>query len=261
MAFKLLLADESITIRKVVTKVFSRDNFEVATVENHDDAISAARDFQPDVVILSSDLPGLDLNRGVASISNSAASKNIVILMGNRGDNLDETQSIKLGAQGFVYKPLDNRILKRVIEQLLIQPTIKAPAAKSTAETAKADSLSAETISAPDIPEFTAETIDQRAEILLDLFESYFNENMVVITDTMTKALAPRIAADISSRIIERLEITDLPKQIMAMTKGIVNDLVPQIAERVITREIESIKAEALRLLEAEEDDNDDDSV
>lgn len=259
MGLKMLLADDSITIRKVVTKVFTGEDFEVATVENHDDIWPAAKKLHPDVVVLSADLPGLDLDKDVREISELSKPANAVILMGQRGNGLDMEKSLDLGARGFVYKPLDNRELKKTIHLLLQQPTVKSPPAKPTAsKKGEIPEGTPASVIAPVIPEKAGESMDQRAEILLDLFESYFSENMVIITDTITKALAPRIATDISSQIIENMGITELPKQIMNMTKGIVNDLVPQIADRVISREIENIKAEAIRLLEAEEDDDDD---
>ncbi|HPQ39883.1 MAG TPA: response regulator [bacterium] len=258
MALKLLLADDSITIRKVVTKVFTGDHYELATVETHEDFFGVAKKLQPDVVIVSADLPGLDLTSDLKKIADLSSPNPTLILMGQRGNGLNIEESQKLGAQGFVYKPLDNRELVRTIELLRQQPTVKSTPAKApsrkSAELAPGTPAS---VIAPMIPDTAGETMDQRAEILLDLFESYFSENMVIITDTLTKAMAPRIAGDIASQIIEKLGITELPKQIMSMTKGIVNDLVPQIAERVISREIENIKAEAIRLLEAEADDED----
>lgn len=257
MALKLLLADDSITIRKVVTKAFAGNDYEVATVETHEDIVGTMEKLHPDVVIVSADLPGLDLDTDIEQLVNLSAPSNAVILMGQRGNGIDAETSLKLGARGFVYKPLDNRELKKTIEKIFQQPTVTEKAAK------KAGSKSAElaegtpdSVIAPVIPKAAGESMDQRAEILLDLLESYFSENMVVITDTITKALAPRIAADVSSQIIESIGITELPKQIVSMTKGIVNDLVPQIAERVITREIENIKAEAIRLLESEDEDD-----
>jgi len=244
MGLKLLLADESITIRKVVMKVFSKPDCEVASVENHDEILVAAKRLQPDVVLLSANFPGINLAEDISKIAKLSSHPNSIILLANRGNGLDDQKSMKLGAGGFVYKPLDNRELQKTIDLILNNEPDEAKSSKSASPKT----------AAPVIPSASSEGIDKRAEILFNLFESYFNENMVVLTDTMTKALAPRIAAEVSSRIMESVEMTELPKQIMTMTKGIVNDLVPQIAERVINREITSMKEEAIRLIEAEED-------
>lgn len=257
MSIKLLLADESITIRKVFQKVFSENEYEIAWIGRHDEILESVKNLKPDFILLSDTFPGVNLETDIKEIASVSTHPRSVIVMANHGDSIDSETSALWGAAGVVYKPLDNRILKSTIDDLLrpeIQPDVMSA---GTAQTrVQSAGTTASRLHIPDTP---AETVDQRAKILFDIFESFFNENMVVLSDAMTKTLAPRIAADISSRIIEHLQITDLPKQIMKMTKGIVNDLVPQIAERVVAREIESIKAEAIRLLE--EEDIDDDNV
>ncbi|MCD4655875.1 response regulator [bacterium] len=253
MGLKLLLADESITIRKVVLKVFSNPDYEVASVKNHDEILKAAKRLHPDIVLLSANFPEIDLTEDIAKIAKLSSQPNSIILLGDRGNGLDPEKSLELGAGGFIYKPLDNRELLKTIDSILGKTPEKSDTIQSPVEENKQNAILS-TI-APVVPDTTGQDIDKRAEILFDLFESYFSENMVLLTDTMTKALIPKIAADISSRVIESLEMTELPKQIMTMTKGIVNDLVPQIAERVISREIASIKEEAIRLIEAEDDE------
>jgi len=244
MGLKLLLADESITIRKVVMKVFSGADCEVASVENHDEILVAAKRLHPDVVLLSANFPGVNLAKDIGKIAKLSSQPDSIILLGNRGNGLDPEKSRELGAGGFVYKPLDNRELQKTIDAILTKEADDSKPAES--DVAKAIT--------PMIPEKTGQDIDKRADILFNIFESYFNENMVVLTDSLTKALVPKIAAEVSSQVMENLGMTELPKQIMTMTKGIVNDLVPQIAERVINREITSIKEEAIRLIEAEDD-------
>lgn len=256
MALKLLLADESITVRKVFCRTFGTENFEVAWVDPPEEIIDTVKKIQPDFVLLSDNFPGLNLENDIRTIAGLSSQPRSVILMSHRGDILNQEKSIELGAGGFILKPLDNRVLIKTIDDLLLKNTEKAAGTFPPATAAGDVSAPAVSSSRITIPGYTGETVDQRARILCDIFESYFNENMVLITDSMTKALAPRIASEISSRVIEHLGITDLPKQIITMTKGIVKDLVPQIAERVISREIESIKTEAIRLLEEEDEDN-----
>ncbi len=259
MALKLLLADESITIQKVVRRAFGNDNFEVAWVDQPEEILEAVKKVQPDFVLLSDSFPGIDLETDIKTIAGLSSQPHSVILMGNHGNGLDLEKSLLMGASGFVFKPIDNRILAKTIDDLLLQGTQTTAASQPQIQPQSQTTAPVPAVASSRLPilAYTGESVDQRARILFDIFESYFNENMVMITESLTKTLAPKIAAEISSRVIEHLGITDLPKQIMTMTKGIVNDLVPQIAERVISREIESIKAEAIRLLEAEDEDED----
>lgn len=255
MSIKLLLADESITVRKVFQKVFGQNDYELAWVDRDDQILESVKNMKPDFVLLSENFPGVNLQVDIKEINSVLATPLSVIVMANYGESIDTETSILWGAAGLIHKPLDNRILKNLVDTLHLQMT--QPIEKYAAINSSPD-LSAKRSSKLQIPETQVDKLDQRAKILFDIFESFFNENMVVLSDAMTKAIAPRIALDISSRIIEQLQITDLPKQIMKMTKEIVNDLVPQITERVVTREIESFKTEAFRLLESEDysDDN-----
>lgn len=245
MAIKLLLADESITIRKVFQKTFSEDEYELAWIDRHDNFYDSLKRLKPDFLFLSDTFPGLELNTDLPQINQKLPSSSQVIVLGNRSDISRINESVSESIAGLVYKPVDNRIVKDLLDSILNkkkQPDTKTEKEKLT------------------VPSEKHETVDQRAKILFDIFESYFNENMVTLTDSLTRSLAPRIATDIASKVIEHLEITDLPKQIMTMTRGIVHDLVPQITERVVAREIESIKNEAIRLLE-DADENESDNV
>jgi DNA-binding response OmpR family regulator len=245
MAIKLLLADESITIRKVFQKTFSGDEYELACIDRDDDLFDSLTRLKPDFLIVSDNFPGMEPNIDIPKISDNASMTCSVILLGNRSDGSTVKKSRPEGVSGFVYKPVDNRAIKNLLEELLNKKR-------------KPDSKPLE--GKRDIPPGKNESVDQRAKILFNIFESYFNENMVALTDSLSRTLAPKISADIASKVIEHLEITELPKQIMNMTRGIVHDLVPQITEQVIAKEIESIKTEAIRLLETA-DDNETDNV
>ena len=51
MGKKLLLADDSVTIQKVVGISFANEDIELITVDNGDDAVARAREERPDVVL------------------------------------------------------------------------------------------------------------------------------------------------------------------------------------------------------------------
>lgn len=258
MPIKLLLADESITVRKAFQKIFDQNDYEVTWIDRDDQILESVKNMKPDFVLLSDNFPGIDLQADIKEITSTLSTPLSVVVMANHGDSIDLETSVLWGAAGLIYKPLDNRILKNMIDTLHLQMMQPVENIEKSGRKNLDTHPGAKPTATLHLPEIQTDKLDQRAKILFDIFESYFNENIVILSDAMTKAIAPRIAKDISSRIIEHLQITDLPKQIMKMTKEIVNDLVPQITERVVTREIESFKIEAFRLLESEDynDDN-----
>ena len=60
MGKKLLLADDSITIQKVIELTFSDEDFEVVTVSNGRLAIERVQEVRPDIVLCDIIMPGID---------------------------------------------------------------------------------------------------------------------------------------------------------------------------------------------------------
>ncbi len=60
MAKKILLADDSITIQKVVRITLADGDYELDAVDNGDDAVSKAKEILPALVLADVVMPGLD---------------------------------------------------------------------------------------------------------------------------------------------------------------------------------------------------------
>ncbi len=58
MAKKLLLADDSVTIQKVVGISFASEDVTLITVDNGNDAITKAQESRPDVILADVVMPG-----------------------------------------------------------------------------------------------------------------------------------------------------------------------------------------------------------
>ena len=58
MPKSVLVADDSVTIRKVVGLVFATEDFTITAVDNGLDAISKAREIVPDLVLADVAMPG-----------------------------------------------------------------------------------------------------------------------------------------------------------------------------------------------------------
>ncbi|HET6364380.1 MAG TPA: response regulator, partial [Nitrospirota bacterium] len=87
MPVKLLLADKSITIQKVVEMLFSGREYEVVCVSDGENALSEASRVAPDVVLADVDLPRIDGYNFAARIKQiPALAQTPVILMMSRDD-------------------------------------------------------------------------------------------------------------------------------------------------------------------------------
>ncbi len=268
----LLLAEESITIRKVVNIVFRKKSVNVSVVSNRKELFAASQSLNPDIILISSTFPDLRLSEDLALLSKSSNNHSKpIILLAHRGEGLDAKKARSLGATSLLFKPLDNRELLRIVEKILSgekealaeelpqQPTVRtrepAPAAKQPPPQPVnvTESLQPPSVKLP------TGTPEERARVLMEIIESYLNENVVLLTNALAKNLAPKIAPEVASRIMEEIDLTQLPGQIMELMKGIIQDLVPRLAESLISREIEQLKNEAVRLMEMEEEEFRDD--
>ncbi len=131
MRKKLLLAEDSVTIRKVFDLVFARSDISVIAVDNGDDAVRLVGEIAPDLVVVDVTLPGKD-GYAVASAlreDNSTRHVPVLILSGTLAP-FDEERFKACGAKGVVYKPFETRELVETVEGILEKAGV-APAAPS----------------------------------------------------------------------------------------------------------------------------------
>src|SRR5579871_3165639 len=60
MSRKLLVADDSVTIQKVIKLALSSEGYDILTVSEGKEAIRAIQEEKPDVVLIDVSLPGAD---------------------------------------------------------------------------------------------------------------------------------------------------------------------------------------------------------
>ena len=118
MAKTILLADDSVTIQKVVELTFmEQEDFEVHAVSTGDEALAQLPGLQPDLVIADVNMPGADgyevCRRSKASYPNIP-----VLLLVGTFEPFDEAQARAAGADGFLKKPFDSQELLRQVESL-----------------------------------------------------------------------------------------------------------------------------------------------
>jgi CheY-like chemotaxis protein len=56
----LLLADDSVTIQKVVAIVFAGEDYRITAVDNGEDALARARESRPDIVLADAVMPRMN---------------------------------------------------------------------------------------------------------------------------------------------------------------------------------------------------------
>jgi CheY-like chemotaxis protein len=131
---KLLLADDSITIQKVVNLTFADEGIEVIAVGDGDAAMIKFNESMPDLVLADVNMPGLDGYRICEMIKQDDETKHIpVILLVGSFEPFDEQEAWRVGADDFLTKPFQS------IRQLVtkVSDLLNAPAADSKTSAAE----------------------------------------------------------------------------------------------------------------------------
>jgi DNA-binding response OmpR family regulator len=117
---KVLLADSSVTIQKVVELVLSDKGFDVKTVKSGSEALAALSDYRPDIVLADIKLPETNGYDVAAKMRGVATTKDIpVILLTGAFDPIDEGLMNDSGANDSLIKPFEAETLIHKINVLL----------------------------------------------------------------------------------------------------------------------------------------------
>lgn len=131
----LLLADDSVTIQKVVGITFANEDVELVTVDNGDDALIRAREIRPDLVLADIGMPGLDGYALCSAIRKDPdLSHTPVLLLTGTFETYDEQRAQQVGASGHISKPFEAQTLVDRVLGLLSQ-SVAAPASPANAAT------------------------------------------------------------------------------------------------------------------------------
>lgn len=131
MPYKLLLADDSLTIQKVVELVLAPEDFEIRAFNDGEQAFQALESFAPDIVLADIEMPKLNGYQLCEKIKNNMATANIpVILLAGAFEPFDEEYAKSVFADDFIIKPFESQELISKVKALLksFEPTKQAEA-------------------------------------------------------------------------------------------------------------------------------------
>jgi CheY-like chemotaxis protein len=134
MPSKLLLADDSVTIQKVVGISFANEDVQLLTVDNGDDALARIREERPQVVLADVVMPGKNGYEVCEAIKSDPELRHIpVLLLTGTFETFDEQRAQRAGADGHITKPFEAQTLVDRVNALLASAPA-APEAQTTSE-------------------------------------------------------------------------------------------------------------------------------
>lgn len=120
MTRKLLLADDSVTIQKVVELVLSGEGFEIRSANNGEEALAVMPEFRPDIVLSDIEMPVMDGYKLCKSIKTDPDTRDIpVILLAGVFEPINEELARDSGADERIIKPFESQELIGKINAVL----------------------------------------------------------------------------------------------------------------------------------------------
>ncbi len=117
--FRVLLVDDEPVIRELVQAMLEGGGVEVRCLESGAQAVPAARQFLPHLILLDIVLPGLD---GIAVLrllkGDPVLARVPVHMLTARARPADHAAAARAGAEGYIEKPFKGRALQALVDGL-----------------------------------------------------------------------------------------------------------------------------------------------
>jgi len=120
MTHRILLADDSVTIRKVVELTFSDEDFTIDSVGDGSQAFEHARAQRPDIIISDVIMPGFNGYELCQKIKADPDLQSVPFLfLKGTFESFDEEKARSCGADGFIVKPFESQEMIAKVKNLI----------------------------------------------------------------------------------------------------------------------------------------------
>jgi CheY-like chemotaxis protein len=120
MTIRILVADDSITIQKIVAMAFENEDAEVEGIGDGQEAFDKVPEFKPDIVLADVEMPGLDgfeLCRKIKGNPELASIK--VLLLASDFEDFDEGRFKECQAENHISKPFKSDDIVQMVTQVM----------------------------------------------------------------------------------------------------------------------------------------------
>ena len=120
MTVRLLVADDSATIQKIVSLAFSDEDVVIQSAFSGESALETLQSFRPDLVLADVFMPGCSGYEVCARIKQDSNLANIpVILLVGTFEAFDELEAARVKSDGYLTKPFDTSELIQTVHSLI----------------------------------------------------------------------------------------------------------------------------------------------
>ena len=119
MPKRILIAEDDEPNRRLIKDVLMYHGYEVIEAVNGEEAVKMAAGHKPDLVLMDLQMPVMNGAEAIRQLKNSPETKGIkIIAVTGLAMESDRENTMKMGADGYMAKPIDIRQLPEAIERL-----------------------------------------------------------------------------------------------------------------------------------------------
>lgn len=119
-ATRVMVVDDSVTVRKVTSRVLERNGFEVMLAKDGVDAIAMLHERQPDIMLLDIEMPRMDGFEVARQVRRDDRLKNLpIVIISSRTGTKHQERARELGVNVFMGKPFQENELMKIINELV----------------------------------------------------------------------------------------------------------------------------------------------
>lgn len=117
---KVLIVDDSQLYRFKLRKLVEANGHQVLTVHSGEDALDLARTEMPDVILMDIIMPGMSGYEAKRLLGRDPDTGEIpVIFVSSKSADSDKVWGLRLGAAGYVTKPVNPAVLDSTIDEVI----------------------------------------------------------------------------------------------------------------------------------------------
>ena len=118
MNAKILIIDDELSMRELLSILFSSDGYTILACASAEEALTKFPDFQPDIILSDMNLPGMSGLELLEEVRKWDENCPFVVITAF-GSTDTAVRAMKLGASNYVLKPFNNDELRLVVQRAL----------------------------------------------------------------------------------------------------------------------------------------------
>ncbi|MGI2027683.1 Hpt domain-containing protein [Endozoicomonas acroporae] len=119
-AIKVLVVDDSVTVRKVTSRLLTRQGYEVISARDGVEAMTRLAEQKPDIMLLDIEMPRMDGFEVASAVRNDPGLQDLpIIMITSRTGEKHRHRALSLGVNEYIGKPFQEGPLLEAIEKLI----------------------------------------------------------------------------------------------------------------------------------------------